>query len=61
MELAFEDSGRGIDDARPISGDHLDAPVRWAGGDALDGPNFGPVVLRFRLRNATIFGFEVLD
>ena len=53
--------GRGIDDARPISGDHLDAPVRWAGGNALDGPNFGPVVLQFRMRKATIFGFEVLD
>ena len=42
----------------PISGDHLDAPVTWGATARISAPSYSPVVLRFKLRQATLFGFE---
>ncbi len=45
--------------SRSITGDHLSVPVDWNGSPALRLSTHGPVVLRFVMRKATLFGFEV--
>lgn len=49
--------GRGLDDADRLVGDGLAMPVTWHGEDNL---NHGatPVILRFQLRQAKLFGVE---
>jgi hypothetical protein len=49
--------GRGFDEADRLIGDGLEMPVTWQGGDLL---NHGgaPVILRFKLRQAKLFGIE---
>ena len=50
-------AGRGFDDSDRMVGDSLAFPVTWKGEDALNhGGN--PVILRFRLRQAKLFGVE---
>ena len=44
----------------PISGNHLDAPVTWGATTRITAADYRPVVLRFKLRQATLFGFEVV-
>ena len=41
----------------PIHGNHLDAPVTWAQTSTF--PTTRPLVLRFQLHHATLYGFEV--
>lgn len=50
-------AGRGFEDADPLTGDGLHMPVTWRGEEGL---NHGgaPVVLRFQLRHAKLFGLE---
>lgn len=58
-EEGSEIPGLGISDCQPITGDQLDATVRWSGGGQL--PVDRAVSLHFSLRTASVFGFEVLD
>ena len=62
VELQDEDwtplDGFGLDQSTPISGDHLEAPVTW--GQTTQIPTARPLVLRFQLKRATLFGFEVV-
>ncbi len=50
-------SGRGFEDCDPFAGDGLALPVKWKGEDLLqcDGK---PISLRFKLRQAKLFGVE---
>jgi hypothetical protein len=50
--------GRGFADARPIVGDHAGAVATWSGTDDLGHEEGAPVMLRFRLRQAQLFGLE---
>ena len=50
--------GRSFADADPISGDHLDRPVTWNGEAGLAKSPGQPVLLRFRLRAAKLFGLQ---
>jgi len=52
--------GRGFDDCRPIVGDELDHLVQWKDGDDLGHVDGQAITLRFRLRAAELFAFEVL-
>ena len=49
-----------LEDSQPVHGDHLCAPVHWGGGSTLSVSTHGPVVLRFQLHRATLFGFELV-
>ena len=51
--------GRTFDDADPIAGDHLDRPVTWNGDSYLNKNPDQPVLLRFRLRAAKLFAFNL--
>jgi len=55
---AFDDFG--LDDCTSLTGNHVDAPVRWQGRDlsALVGQ---PVYLRFRVQNADLYSFTVTN
>ena len=48
-----------VGESRSIKGDHVSVPVDWNGSPALRLSTHGPVVLRFVMRKATLFGFEV--
>ena len=48
-----------VGESRSIRGDHLSVPVDWNGSPALRLSAHGPVMLRFKMRKATLFGFEV--
>ena len=48
-----------LGNSRSISGDFLSVPVDWSGSPTLRVSTHGPVVLRFQMRSATLFGFEV--
>ena len=48
-----------VGESRSIQGDHVSVPVDWNGSPALRLATHGPVVLRFVMRKATLFGFEV--
>ena len=50
--------GLSVANCQPITGDQLDATVTWTGGARP--PVDQPVSLRFSLRTASVFGFEVL-
>ena len=47
--------------SQPMQGDHLSVPVCWNGEPTLRVSTHGPVVLRFQLRRATVFGFELVE
>jgi hypothetical protein len=49
--------GRSFEDADRLVGDSLSMPVSWAGESSLKHEG-APVVLRFRLRQARLFGVE---
>jgi hypothetical protein len=51
--------GRRLEDCVPLAGDHRKARVRWKEQAALGVPRGGTVQLRFRLRAARLFSFEV--
>ena len=48
-----------VGESRSIQGDHVSVPVDWNGSPALRLATHGPVVLRFVMRKATLFGYEV--
>ena len=50
--------GRGIKDCVPITGDHLDAVVRWKNGTNVGSRANRPTRMRIDLRNASLFGFQ---
>ena len=52
--------GRNFDDCLPISGDSLDHIVTWRTGQDLGHAPDQPVTLRFRLRAARLFAFELV-
>ncbi|MDE2769098.1 MAG: hypothetical protein OXO54_07720 [Chloroflexota bacterium] len=47
-----------LDQSTPIHGDHLDAPVTWGATTKI--PATRPLVLRFQLDRATLYGFELI-
>ena len=49
-----------LNQSTPITGNHLDAPVTWGPTSRLTTTANNPVVLRFQLRRANLFGFEVV-
>ena len=53
--------GYGLEQSSAISGDHLDAPVTWGATATISAADYRPVVLRFQLRKATLYGFEVVE
>ena len=55
---AWSAEGRTFDDSNPIIGDHPSVPVTWRGTDDLGHGDGDPVILRFRLDQAEIFGLE---
>ena len=50
--------GHGIDDAVPVRGNDVAAPVRWRSGDEIRGLAKAPVCLRFRLARGRLYGFR---
>ncbi len=50
--------GRGVQDCRPITGDHLDAVVQWKMGADIGALANRPARLRIELRNSSLFGFQ---
>ena len=53
--------GYSLEQSSPISGDHLNAPVIWGTTATISAVDYRPVVLRFQLCKATVFGFEVVE
>jgi hypothetical protein len=51
--------GRSLDDCDPLIGDQLKAAVTWHGQNSLGVPAARGVVLRFHLRAAKLYSFEV--
>jgi hypothetical protein len=51
--------GRGFEDCDPIRGDHLAHPVWWQGQSDLGHADGQPVRLRFKLRHARLYAFEL--
>ncbi|MEA1952667.1 MAG: hypothetical protein U9N87_14900 [Planctomycetota bacterium] len=50
--------GRGLDDCRPITGDHLIVPVKWkTGGDVALRAGI-PTRMKVELKNAALFAFQ---
>lgn len=53
-------AGFGFEDCVPVTGDGLDAEVRWAGAEL--GKWVGkPVRLQFRMRSMRVYGFQFVD
>ena len=50
--------GRSFDDSIPTVGDQYRTPVAWKGGDTLGVEEGKPLVLRFRLEKAKIYGLD---
>lgn len=50
--------GRSFADADPIQGDQFRKMVTWQGEDGLGQPEGHPVILRFRMDRAKLFGLE---
>ena len=51
--------GRGLEDCDALLGSSLKKQVTWKGNGSLGPKNGKPVVLRFRMRTAKLFSFEV--
>jgi hypothetical protein len=50
--------GRGFAECMPVIGDHYRTMLVWSGREDLDYRENAPVILRFRLRHARIYGLE---
>jgi len=60
IRVAVEDvEGRRLDDCDPLIGDRVKAPVTWRGESSLKVGTGTPVVLRFRMRAARLYSFEI--
>ena len=51
--------GYSMEDCDPVKVDRLDAPVSWKGSADLSSLRGKAVYLRFRLRNASLYGFRL--
>ena len=51
-------TGRGFEEAAPLSGDHLDGTVAWSGGDSLDELRGQPIRLHLWLHHAALYSFH---
>jgi hypothetical protein len=47
--------GRSLNDAKPLTGDHLNGKLRWTGGDDVSSPR--DVRIRFTLDRASLYSF----
>jgi hypothetical protein len=54
-----DQAGHALEDCDPLWGDRLDARVSWKGNTRLGRGRGETVTLRFRMRAAKLFGFEV--
>lgn len=52
--------GFGLSDCEPLTGDEVDAKVRWKGATT-SRPNVRPFRIRFVLENATLFSMKYSD
>ena len=52
--------GRSFADCIPLAGDETDRIVAWKGGEDLGHRDGQPVTLRFRMRSASLFAFELM-
>ena len=52
--------GRSFSDCLPLVGDEMDRIVTWKTGQDLGNPEGRPVTLRFRMRSASLFAFEII-
>ena len=52
-------AGRTCDDCDPLSGDELSHTVTWRGNPDLGHADDQPVYLRFKMRCARLYGFEI--
>ncbi len=50
---------RGVDDCDPLTGNHFKQPVTWKGQASMGIPKDAPVSLRFQMRSAKLFSFEI--
>ena len=50
--------GRSFAECDPLTGDSLDRPVTWKGQTDLGHKDGQAVALRFRMRNADLYGVE---
>jgi hypothetical protein len=50
--------GRGVADCLPITGDHLDAVVRWKQGTDVSDRAGRPTRMRVELTDASLYGFQ---
>ena len=50
--------GRGVADCLPVTGDQLDAVVRWKSGSDVSGRAGRPTRMRLELIDASLYGFE---
>jgi hypothetical protein len=50
--------GRGTEDCRAISGDHLQTVIEWADGADVSSWAGRPIKLQFDLKDADVFGFQ---
>ncbi|RKN83749.1 hypothetical protein D7M11_16255 [Paenibacillus ginsengarvi] len=62
---AADESGQAIegfsfDDMEPLYGDSLGEAVRWKSGAGLERLEGRPVRLRFRLKDADLYAFQVV-
>lgn len=53
--------GRGLEDCVPITGDHLDATVRWKTGDDVGDRAKRPTQMRIEWTDASLFGFRFVE
>ena len=53
-------TGRSFSDCIPLVGDEMDGMVAWKGGEDLGHRDGQPVSLRFRMRSASLFAFEII-
>ena len=63
VELAGRDRqplpGHSFNEADPVLGDSLDHTIRWNGRAEIARDPAAPLTIRFRLRCATLFAFEL--
>jgi hypothetical protein len=50
--------GRSIEDCQPVTGDHIDVPVRWKTGWDVSGCESVPTKVRVEMRNASLYAFQ---
>jgi hypothetical protein len=54
-------SGYSMDDCKIVQGDSVSLPVRWSSKGEFPDLSKTPLRLQFEIRNAEVYGFEVLE